>query len=74
VQERFAFNTAVTGNATTGARLRRLVFPLMIATALSACDKPQAATADHKAAATPTPTASIRSRSATTIRSILAVS
>ncbi|WAT09784.1 ABC transporter substrate-binding protein [Rouxiella badensis] len=51
MQERFAFNTAVTGNTTTGARLRRLVFPLMIATALSACDKPQAATADHKAAA-----------------------
>ncbi|CAM3473684.1 ABC transporter substrate-binding protein [Rouxiella silvae] len=35
----------------TGARLRRLILPLMIATALSACDKPaESSTADNKAA------------------------
>ncbi|EIC86406.1 ABC transporter substrate-binding protein [Serratia sp. M24T3] len=35
----------------TGSRLRRLVFPLLMASALTACDKPEAASASNKPAA-----------------------
>lgn len=39
----------------TGAKLRRLVFPLLIASALTACDKPQAASSGNQSAAADTP-------------------